>query len=86
MFIFNFFGNICSEVPRKIKNGDKYTSEWWREKANLSHKAIAAARLYRLERQGIIEKIDNGENEIVYLTPANDKTVEEIVSMIKDKS
>lgn len=86
MFIFNFFGNAYSEAPRKIKNGDKYTSEWWREKANLSHKAIAAARLCRLEREGVVEKIDNGVNEIVCFTPANDKTVVEIISMIKDKS
>ena len=86
MFIFNFFGNICSETPRKIKDGDKYTSEWWRENANLSHKAIAAARLYRLEKQGVVEKIYNGANEIVCFTPANDKTVVEIISMIKDKS
>ena len=86
MFIFNFFGNICSEAPRKIKNGDKYTSEWWREKANLSHKGIANARLWLLEKKGVIERIDNGADEIVCFVPVKNKTIEEIVSMIKDKN
>lgn len=66
-----------------IKSGDKYTVEWWREKANLDSAGRTCARLSKLNRQGVVKKVSKNKNEIIRFIPISDFNEDEIIAMLQ---
>lgn len=66
-----------------IKSGDKYTVDWWREKASLDSMGKTCARLSRLHRQGVVKKVSKNKNEIIRFIPISDFNEDEIIAMLQ---
>ena len=81
MFFYPWF---YSEKEPKVKSGDFYTAEWWRDKAGFETKQKAAARLTFLANKGIVEKVFISEYEIVRFKPTATFCENDIVKMLKE--
>ena len=79
-----FFPIFISRGKRtpKVKDGDQYTSEWWRRKAGVSAKQIVAARLTSLVHQRMVKKVIVEEYEIIKFVPTDNFSVDDILSKI----
>ena len=74
---------MSKEEEEKVKSGDKYTVDWWREKASLDSMGKTCARLSRLHRQGVVKKVSKNENEIIRFIPISDFNEDEIIAMLQ---
>ena len=75
---------FCRRKEPKVKSGEHYTAEWWRQKAGLDSIQKTAARLTLLGRKGIVVKVSVGEYEIVRFMPTAMFCANDIVTMLKE--
>ena len=68
----------------KVKSGEHYTPEWWRQKANLGSVQKTVTGLTLLTRKGIVEKVSVGKYEIVRFMPTAMFCENDIVTMLKE--
>ena len=67
----------------RVLDGDQFTTKWWCQKTGYKTKHEMISKISKLERKGILERVNIGEFEITKFVPEESYSVNDIVEMMK---